>query len=61
MDSVVDMSFNRVGSLRHSCSASGAMPGMKHISGLLSHLPDYLFIMRVSNRKMIRKKKKKKL
>ena len=48
MDSVYDMSFSRVGSLGHGCSASGVRPGMKHISGLLSHLPQYLFILRVS-------------
>ena len=60
MDSVYDMSFSRVGSLGHGCSASGVRPGMKHISGLLSHLPQYLFILRVSNRKMLKKRKEKK-
>ena len=58
--SVYDMSFSPVGSLRHSCSASGVKPGMKHVSGLLSHIPDYLFIFRVSNKKMLRKKEKEK-
>jgi len=60
MDSVYDMSFSRVGSLGHGCSASGVRPGMKHISGILSHLPQYLFILRVSNRKMLKKEKKRK-
>ena len=60
MDSVYDMSFSRVGSLGHSCSASGVRPEMKHISGLLSHLPQYFLILRVSNTKMLKKKKKKK-
>ena len=60
MDSVYDMSFSRVGSLGHSCSASGVRPEMKHISGLPSHLPQYFLILRVSNRKMLKKKKNKK-
>ena len=59
MDSVYDMSFSRVGSLGHSCSASGLRPEMKHISGLLSHLPQYFLILRVSSRKMLKKKKRK--
>lgn len=57
MDSVFDMSFNCVGSLSPSCSESGGVPGIKHISGFLSHLPDYLFIFRLS-RKFKEKKSK---
>lgn len=58
-DSVFDMSFNRVGSRRHSYSESGVMPGIKHSSGPPSHLADCSFIFRVSNKKILKKKKKK--
>lgn len=60
MDSVFDMSFHCVGSLGCSHSASGVRPGIKHISGLLSHLPDHLFIFRVSKKKILSKKNKTK-
>lgn len=58
MDGVFDVSFNCVGSLRHSYSESGVMPGIKHISGLLSHFLGYLFIFRVFNKKISREEKK---
>lgn len=59
MDSLFDMSFNRVGSCRHSYSESGVMPGIKHSSELPSHLVDCSFIFRVSNKKILKKNKRK--
>lgn len=58
MDGVFDVSFNCVGSLRHSYSDSGVMPGVKHISGILSHFLGYLFIFRVFNKKISREREK---
>lgn len=58
MDSVFNMSFNCFGSRRNSCSESGVTPRIMNISGLPSHLPNYLCIFRVFNKKMFKKKKR---
>lgn len=55
IDSVFDISLDCVGSLRHSCSESGVTPGIEHLSDYLFIC--LLFIVRVSNKKILRKEK----
>lgn len=61
VDSVSDLPFRGAGSLGLLGPDSGVTPGRKHISGILSHGADYLFIFRVFSKiTLIFKKRKKK-